>query len=217
MPARERLPRPPRPRGNRVATSAKGSKRSKPAAPKGAAAAQTGSRTGTRVAVAKPPAPKGAAAPQTSSRPGARAAAAQPAPPKAATAHQLIKPAGWPAASGYAHGLSGRGRAVFLAGQVGWEPESEIFATDNFAAQVRQALANVATLLAAAGAAPRHLVRLTWYLTDRDAYLDARAAIGLAYRELLGSHYPPMSVVIVPALLESRAKVEIEATALVPD
>jgi enamine deaminase RidA (YjgF/YER057c/UK114 family) len=138
--------------------------------------------------------------------------AAPPPPP-----HQLLHPAGWSAPLGYAHGVAGRGRAVFVAGQVGWDPQSEIFASDDLAAQVAQALANVVAVLRAGGAEPHHLVRLTWYITDRDAYVGARAAIGAAYRAALGRHFPAMSVVFVADLLEPRAKVEIEATALVPD
>jgi len=129
----------------------------------------------------------------------------------------LLHPAGWASPRGYTDGLSATGRFVVLAGQIGWNPATAAFETDDFAAQVRQALENVATLLAEAGAAPRHLVRLTWYVTDRDAYLSARREIGRAYREVLGMHYPPMSVVIVSGLVEARALVEIEATAVVPN
>jgi enamine deaminase RidA (YjgF/YER057c/UK114 family) len=105
---------------------------------------------------------------------------------------------------------------VFLAGQIGWNPTAQRFETDDLGAQVRQALANVATLLDEAEIDRKHLVRLTWYVTDRDAYFAARPEIGRAYRELIGDHYPPMSVVFVTALVEARAKVEIEATAVVP-
>jgi enamine deaminase RidA (YjgF/YER057c/UK114 family) len=137
---------------------------------------------------------------------------AGPAPP-----HRLLHPEGWSPPRGYAHGVAGSGRAVFVAGQVGWDPHSEIFASDDLAVQVEQALANVVAVLRAGGAEPHHLVRLTWYITDRDAYVDARAAIGAAYRAVVGRHFPAMSVVVVPGLIEPRAKVEIEATALVPD
>ncbi|MFL5577894.1 MAG: RidA family protein [Gemmatimonadaceae bacterium] len=131
--------------------------------------------------------------------------------------HAIVHPEGWPPAVGYANAVVARGRTVHVAGQVGWEPATATFASDDFAAQARQALANVAAVLRAAGAEPRHLVRLTWYVTDRAAYLAARRAVGEAYGEILGRHYPAMSLVVVSALLEERALVEIEATAVVPD
>lgn len=129
---------------------------------------------------------------------------------------RVLRPAGWGPPRGYADGVVADGRVVALAGQIGWNPATAAFETDDFAGQTRQALANVAALLAEAGAGPRHLVRLTWYVTSRAAYVAARPAIGAAYRELLGAHYPPMSVVVVAGLLEERALVEIEATAVVP-
>lgn len=130
---------------------------------------------------------------------------------------RAIHPAGWAAPVGYAHGVSAaRGRTIYVAGQVGWNPISGEFNSDDFAGQARQALANVAAVLRADGAGPEHLVRLTWYVTSRDEYAAARRALGHAYRELLGAHYPAMSLVVVSALLEPRAKVEIEATAVVP-
>ncbi len=130
---------------------------------------------------------------------------------------QLLQPAGWPPPQGYANGIAGRGRLLFIAGQVGWNPVTCLFETDDLAVQTGQALANLAAVLHAGGAQPHHLARLTWYITDRDAYLSARPAIGAAYRAHLGRHYPSMSLVVVAALLEPRAKVEIEATALIPD
>ena len=130
---------------------------------------------------------------------------------------RVVQPDGWPAPVGYANGVAARGRLVFVAGQVGWDPTTTTFASDDFVAQARQALANVAAVLRAAGATPGHLVRLTWYVTDRAEYLAARRALGAAYRDVLGAHYPPMSLLVVNALLEERAKVEIEATAVVPD
>jgi|HubBroStandDraft_3_1064219.scaffolds.fasta_scaffold01926_3 enamine deaminase RidA (YjgF/YER057c/UK114 family) len=136
---------------------------------------------------------------------------------RAASPHQLLQPEGWSAPLGYANGVAGRGRAVFVAGQVGWNPQSEIFASDDLAAQVEQALRNVVAVLRTGGALPHHLVRLTWYITDGDAYIESRAAIGAAYRAVVGRHFPAMSVVVVESLLEPRAKVEIEATALVPE
>ena len=130
-----------------------------------------------------------------------------------------VQPAGWAVPSGYANAVAGpgRGRLVFVAGQVGWDPATGAFAGDDLAAQAAQALANVATVLRAAGAEPEHVVRLTWYVTDRAAYLAARPAIGAAYRAVMGRHYPAMSLLVVQSLLEERAKVEIEATALVPE
>jgi enamine deaminase RidA (YjgF/YER057c/UK114 family) len=129
---------------------------------------------------------------------------------------EILQPEGWPRPSGYANGVAASGRIVTVAGQVGWNPATGALASDDFAAQARQALANVRAVLRAAGAEPRHVVRLTWYITDRDAYLAARQALGAAYREVFGTHYPAMSVVVVAGLLEPRAQVEIEATAVVP-
>jgi enamine deaminase RidA (YjgF/YER057c/UK114 family) len=124
---------------------------------------------------------------------------------------------GWARPHGYSDGMQGQGRVVVTAGVIGWNPTSQQVETDNFASQVAQCLRNIVTILEAARAEPRHLVRLTWYVTNRDEYIAARQAIGLAYREVLGRHYPVMAVVVVAALLEPRAKVEIEAMALVPD
>jgi enamine deaminase RidA (YjgF/YER057c/UK114 family) len=131
-------------------------------------------------------------------------------------APEIIQPAGWPVPQGYANAVAARGRQVFLAGQVGWDPLTGAFASDDLAAQAAQALANVAAVLRAAGAEPRHLTRLTWYVTDRAEYLAARPAIGAAYRAVIGRHYPAMSLLVVHALLEEQAKVEIEATAVIP-
>ena len=129
----------------------------------------------------------------------------------------IIHPAGWAQAVGYANAVAARGRQIFVAGQVGWDPLTATFASDDFVAQTRQALANVATVLRAAGAQPRHLVRLTWFVTSRAEYMAARHQVGVAYREILGAHYPAMSLVIVSGLVEERARVEIEATAIIPD
>jgi enamine deaminase RidA (YjgF/YER057c/UK114 family) len=126
------------------------------------------------------------------------------------------EPAGWPRPSGYANAVSATGRVVFVSGQVGWDPVTMTFAAVEFAAEVRQALANVVTALSAAGARPDEITRLTWYITDRDAYLNARAEIGSAYREVIGRHFPAMSVVVVQGLIEKGARVEIEATAVLP-
>ena len=130
---------------------------------------------------------------------------------------RTLLPEGWAPPQGYANGIEVRaGRIVFLAGQVGWNPETGEFETDDFAAQTAQALTNVAAVLRAGGADTAQLVRMTWYVTDRAAYLSARSAIGAAYRRIIGTHYPTMSLVIVAGLLEERALVEIEATAVVP-
>ena len=128
----------------------------------------------------------------------------------------FLQPEAWAQPRGYANGVAAEGRLVFTAGQIGWNPATGLFETDDFVAQVRQTLANVAAVLAEAGARPEHVTRLTWYVTDRDAYLGAGRALGEAYREVFGRHYPAMAVVVVAALLEARAKVEIEATAVVP-
>jgi len=125
-----------------------------------------------------------------------------------------LHPEGWPAPKGYSDGIVASGRLVFVAGQVGWNPGTGEFESDDFAAQAAQALSNVAAVLRSAGADPAQLVRLTWYVTDRDAYLAARPAIGAAYRRIIGTHYPTMSLVMVAGLLEPRALVEIEATAV---
>jgi enamine deaminase RidA (YjgF/YER057c/UK114 family) len=130
---------------------------------------------------------------------------------------EILLPEGWAKPIGYANGVAARGRLVFVAGQVGWNPATGQFETDDFAAQTEQTLKNVAAVLREAGAGPEHLVRMTWYITDKPAYLAARRDIGRAWREILGRVYPAMAVVVVSALIEDRAKIEIEATAVVPD
>ena len=127
---------------------------------------------------------------------------------------ELLQPPGWARPRGYANGIAAQGRLVFVAGQIGWDAEQR-FVSDGFAAQVRQALANVVAVLACAGARPEHLVRMTWYVTSRDEYNASLAEIGAAWRELIGRNFPAMSVVVVAGLLEPRAKVEIEATAVI--
>lgn len=127
-----------------------------------------------------------------------------------------LHPEGWAAPRGYSDGILASGRMVFVSGQVGWNPTTGRFETDDFAEQTAQALANVVSVLRAAGADPAQLVRLTWYVTDREEYLDARAAIGTAYRRIIGTHYPTMTLVVVAGLLEEQARVELEATAVVP-
>jgi enamine deaminase RidA (YjgF/YER057c/UK114 family) len=128
-----------------------------------------------------------------------------------------VTPDGWPRGAGYAHGMSARGRVVFTAGQVGWDPHSRKVTAGGFVRQVEQALANVAAILDAAGATPADVVRLTWFITDRQAYLEAQQEVGAAYRSIFGRHFPAMSVVVVAGLIEEGAMVEIEATAVVPD
>jgi enamine deaminase RidA (YjgF/YER057c/UK114 family) len=130
---------------------------------------------------------------------------------------EILLPEGWAKPIGYANGIAARGRQVFVAGQIGWNPATGQFETDDFAAQTEQALKNIAAVLRAAGAGPEHVVRMTWYITDKPAYLAARRDIGRAWREVLGRVYPAMAVVVVSALIEDRAKVEIEATAVVPE
>ena len=127
---------------------------------------------------------------------------------------EVLQPPGWARPRGYANGVAAEGRQVYVSGQIGWDAEQRLVG-DDFAAQVRQALANVVAVLACAGARPEHIVRMTWYVTSRDEYNAALGGIGASYRELIGRNYPAMSVVVVAGLLEPRAKVEIEATAVV--
>lgn len=129
----------------------------------------------------------------------------------------ILLPEGWAKPIGYANGIAAQGRLVFVAGQIGWNPATCQFETDDFAAQTEQTLRNVAAVLREAGAGPEHIARMTWYITDKPAYLAARRDIGRAWREILGRVYPAMAVVVVSALIEDRAKVEIEATAVVPE
>jgi enamine deaminase RidA (YjgF/YER057c/UK114 family) len=129
----------------------------------------------------------------------------------------VINPEGWLAPRGYSNGISARGRIISIAGQIGWDPTTCVIESPDFAQQTVQALRNIVAILARADARPEHLVRMTWYVTDRQAYIDARVAIGDAYREIIGRHFPAMSVVIVSGLVEVDALVEIEATAVVPE
>jgi enamine deaminase RidA (YjgF/YER057c/UK114 family) len=130
---------------------------------------------------------------------------------------EILLPEGWAKPIGYSNGIAARGRLVFVAGQIGWNPATCEFETDDFASQTEQTLRNVAAVLREAGAGPDHIARMTWYITDKPAYLAARRDIGRAWREILGRVYPAMAVVVVSALIEDRAKVEIEATAVVPE
>jgi enamine deaminase RidA (YjgF/YER057c/UK114 family) len=129
--------------------------------------------------------------------------------------HTILQPAGWAQPKGYANGVAAQGRLVFVGGQIGWNRQSR-FETDDLTGQVRQALQNVVDVLAEAGAAPQHIVSMTWYLTDKKEYLGNLKSIGQAYREVMGRHFPAMAVVQVLALVEDRAKVEIQAIAVVP-
>ncbi len=130
--------------------------------------------------------------------------------------HEILHPRNWKPTPGYACGMAARGRLVFLGGLIGWNADQE-FETDDFLGQVDQALANIVAVLAEAGAGPEHLVRLTWYITDKQAYLASLKEMGAVYRKHLGKNFPAMAMVQVAALIEDRAKVEIEATAVIPD
>jgi enamine deaminase RidA (YjgF/YER057c/UK114 family) len=125
-----------------------------------------------------------------------------------------LQPPGWPEPRGYANGIEASGRLVFVGGQIGWD-ETGAFAAEDLAGQVGQALRNVVAVLAEAGGGPEHVTRLTWYVTSRDEYLASQKAIGVAYRAVMGRHFPAMAVVEVSALVEADAKVEIEATAVI--
>jgi enamine deaminase RidA (YjgF/YER057c/UK114 family) len=129
---------------------------------------------------------------------------------------QILQPPSWVRPRGYSNGIVARGQLVFVAGQIGWDAQSR-FQTSDLTAQVRQALENVVAVLAQAGARPEHIVRMTWYVTDKHEYIAAYPSIGAVYREVIGPHYPVMTAVQVSALLEDQAKVEIEATAVIPD
>jgi enamine deaminase RidA (YjgF/YER057c/UK114 family) len=128
---------------------------------------------------------------------------------------ETINPDGWPRPSGYSNGIVAEGRYLAISGQIGWNERGELVG-DDFLAQARQALRNVVAVLRAAGGGPEHLVRLTWFITDKNEYRRNLAALGAAYREIVGSHYPAMALVQVAALLEEGAKVEVEATAMLP-
>ena len=127
---------------------------------------------------------------------------------------RVLQPASWPRPRGYANGIVATGQTIFLAGQVGWDTQGRF--AEGLANQVGQALSNVVALLAEAGVEPRHLVRLTWFVTDLRAYRENQAAIGAAYRQVIGKHFPTMSVIGVTQLVEPEALVEIEATAVLP-
>ncbi len=128
---------------------------------------------------------------------------------------RVLQPEGWPRPRGYANGVAASGRTIFVSGMIGWDEGAQLV-PGGLVGQARQALLNIVAVLAADGARAEHLVRLTWYVTDRAAYLDAAVPLGLAYRDVLGRHFPAMSVVEVSGLMEPGAVVEIEATAVVP-
>lgn len=130
--------------------------------------------------------------------------------------NRLLQPPGWVAPRGYANGVAARGTMIFTGGQIGWNAQQQ-FESDDFIDQTKQTLLNVRAVLEAGGAGPEHLVRLTWYVVDRDEYNRRLKELGVVYREVLGKHFPAMACVQVAGLMEARAKVEIEATAVVPD
>lgn len=132
------------------------------------------------------------------------------------SAVEIVQPKNWAAPSGYANGVVAQGRHVFIAGQVGWNGQAQ-FESDDFVAQVEQALKNIVDVLAAAGGEPRHLVRLNWYVTDKAEYVARQKEIGDAYRRTIGRHFPAMTLLVVAGLLEPRAKVEIEGTGVIAD
>jgi enamine deaminase RidA (YjgF/YER057c/UK114 family) len=128
---------------------------------------------------------------------------------------EFLQPRNWLPPKGYSNGVAAEGRQVFVAGQIGWSERAELV-SDDFVAQVERALANIVQVLAEAGGEPRHLTRLTWFVTDKSAYVARQKEIGEAYRRVIGRHFPAMSLIVVAGLLEPGAKVEIEATAVIP-
>jgi len=128
----------------------------------------------------------------------------------------FLQPPDWAPPKGYANGIAARGTTIFVGGQIGWNGRQQ-FESDDFVAQARQALCNVVEILAEAGAGPQHITRMTWYVTDKREYVASLPALGAAYREVIGRHFPAMTAVQVAALIEDRAKVEIEVTAMLPD
>lgn len=131
-------------------------------------------------------------------------------------AHEILHPANWKKASGYANGVAAKGRAIYVGGQIGWTGD-QVFEAQDLVGQTRRTLQNIVDILAEAGAGPQHLTRMTWYITDKRAYLDNLKEIGEAYRDVIGRNFPAMAMVQVVALIEDEAMVEIEATAVVPD
>jgi enamine deaminase RidA (YjgF/YER057c/UK114 family) len=129
--------------------------------------------------------------------------------------HEFLHPRGWKEPKGFANGIAAEGRLVFLAGQVGWNAEQH-FDSEDFIGQTRQALANIVALVSEAGGKPEHITRLTWFVLDKKEYLSRLSELGQAYRGVMGMHFPAMTLVQVAALVEDKARVEIEATAVVP-
>lgn len=129
---------------------------------------------------------------------------------------EILQPADWAKPKGFSNGIAARGRQVFVAGQIGWDGRCH-FVGDDFVSQAAQALRNIVAVLAEAGARPEHITRMNWYVLDKQEYLGAGRALGLAYREIIGRHYPAMTAVQVVALIEDRARLEIEVTAVVPE
>ena len=129
---------------------------------------------------------------------------------------ESLQPADWAKPKGFSNGIAARGRQVFVAGQIGWDGQCH-FVGDDFVSQAAQALRNIVAVLAEAGARPEHITRMNWYVLDKQEYLGAGRALGLAYREIIGRHYPAMTAVQVVALIEDRARLEIEVTAVVPE
>jgi enamine deaminase RidA (YjgF/YER057c/UK114 family) len=125
-------------------------------------------------------------------------------------------PKSWVPPKGYANGVSAKGRQVYIAGQIGWTKDAKLVG-DDFIAQIEQALSNIVEVLAEAGGKPQHLVRINWYITDKASYVNRQAEIGVVYRRVIGRHFPAMTLLVVAGLLEEGAKVEIEATAVIPD
>ncbi|MCY4191803.1 MAG: RidA family protein [Rhodospirillaceae bacterium] len=130
---------------------------------------------------------------------------------------QFLQPPDWPRAKGYSNGIAARGTMVFVAGEIGWDPMVEKILSDDFTTQFRQALENTVAILKEADAKPEHIVRMTWFITDKKAYLNNAKAIGKAYRDVIGRHFPVMAVIEVKSLMEPGAMVEIETTAVIPD
>ena len=129
---------------------------------------------------------------------------------------KILQPAHWAPPRGYANGIAARGELVFVAGQIGWNAAQKLESTD-IVGQARQALANIVAVLAEAGARPEHIVRMTWYVTNKREYRDAYGRLGAVYRDVIGRHFPAMTAVEVNGLIEDGAKIEIEATAVIPD
>ena len=130
--------------------------------------------------------------------------------------HKILQPDNWVAPIGYSNGISARGRTIFVGGQIGWNEQCE-FETDDFVEQVRQTLKNIVTILAVDGAGPEHITTMTWYFTDKQEYKSNMRGLGQAYRDVIGKHFPAMAAMQVAGLIEDRAKIEIQVTAVVPD